>query len=137
MFLKSLKMKFALLALASTACTYNAHAVVAIFYGGDFYALENLFLCGLVLPLCILDQKVDAVPSLGRQDLVDQGLSADKAVEYVKMATALSVRLSESGRKLQVGSQDTADKLEAEILSILPNGSEQFAKFYAKQILAI
>ena len=98
--------------------------------------VRNLLLCYMFIPICILDQKVDGVPSIGRQDLIDNGISVEQADRFVKFSSDLAEELRHSGQRLTVLPGDTKISLEQEIYSILPNLPNDFVQFYIEQILS-
>ena len=104
-------------------------------YMSQGQAAAQVFMCVLLLPLCILDKDTKGV-GMTAQDLIDSGFSAEKAQSYVALTGELAAGLKASHQKLSVNAGDTALSLERDSRSVLPDAPSDFVDFYTSQILA-
>jgi len=93
-------------------------------------------LCVAVLPLCFLDQKVDGMSAMSRQDLVDNGYAPIEADQITSETRNLQRVLMAQNKRFVVAKDDNVNTIAASIHAVMPNASDLFVNFYSNEILA-
>jgi len=103
---------------------------------GEDASVSTTTACVLLLPLCMLDKKMDGFNVMTKQDLLDQMVPDKEAQSYIDQTKALAENLQRLNQQLIIQASDTKDSLSRDIQTLLPEATEKFVEFYTGQILA-
>lgn len=142
--MKNLKMKIAASVIAAVlGVSSSAHAffIVAIPTAvvtnnafdldiGDMSGQE-MFVCALFLPLCILGEKgeVQGQGPLMQQDLIANGYSVSEASNLVDETHELTKILNEKHQRIVISNQDSEETVAQGVRQIMPSASDLLVEF--------
>lgn len=110
----------------------KANAAMAL--GAHFDGVGAL-VCLILLPICLLDEKVDGVNAATAQNLVDNGYTPAEAHQIVSENQALAQSLAARNLRMTIDKNDTPETISSQIRSVMPQASQLFVNFYASQVV--
>lgn len=96
-----------------------------------------VFGCIVLLPFCLLDEKVDGLPGVSKTDLMNSGYTQKEADQIFSDGPALAKRLQEKQQRIVVGEYDTLESITTDVRSVLPEASDAFVSFYFSNAIPV
>jgi hypothetical protein len=95
------------------------------------FNVPEIVLCVVALPICLLDQKAAPASAYSRQDLLDNGYSADQVALIEHDQTVVMTALQAKHEQMVVQRNDTRMTLARALRGIDPHVSEEYIGFVA------